>query len=151
MSLLLLLTTFASMVHASGWTEATCLLAILALHELGHLVQCIRHRVAFSWPIFLPMPFGPIGTLGAVMRVGPMTPRQEVEIAISGPVAGLLVAVPMACCGLQAGWYGLLFTAFNLLPFWRLDGGRIVSAVRQLHDSPDVENQFVNVLDHGVG
>ena len=50
-----------------GLTYMGCVLAILVLHELGHFVMTLIYRIPATMPIFLPFPFNPIGTLGAVM------------------------------------------------------------------------------------
>lgn len=78
-------------------------LAILLLHELGHFVATLIYRIEASMPIFLPFPFNPIGTLGAVIGMQGMTAnrRQIFDIGIAGPLAGLVVAVPIAWLGVQ--------------------------------------------------
>lgn len=73
------------------------IMSILVCHELGHFFQARRYSVPASWPIFLPMPISPMGTLGAliVMRPRTATTRQMFDIAITGPLAGL---VPTFVC-----------------------------------------------------
>ena len=80
-----------------------CVLAILLLHELGHFVATLLYRVPATAPIFLPFPFNPIGTLGAVIGMqGKEADRRQIfDIGIAGPLAGLVVAVPLACIGIQ--------------------------------------------------
>lgn len=80
-----------------------CVLAILLLHELGHFVATLLYRIPATAPIFLPFPLNPIGTLGAVIGMqGKEADRRQIfDIGIAGPLAGLVVAVPLAIIGIQ--------------------------------------------------
>jgi membrane-associated protease RseP (regulator of RpoE activity) len=76
--------------------------AILLAHEMGHYVACRRYRVPSTLPIFLPgVP--PIGTFGAVIRIrGPIPHRRALfDIAVAGPLAGFLVALPVLAYGVH--------------------------------------------------
>ena len=88
----------------SGWTFAVPLLAILVAHEGGHYVASRFHRVPASLPYFIPLPLlSPFGTLGAVilMRGRIRSARALLDIGASGPIAGMLVAVPLMVVGLS--------------------------------------------------
>ncbi|MHC4405254.1 MAG: zinc metalloprotease, partial [Planctomycetota bacterium] len=50
-----------------GLVYAGALMTILACHEFGHYLQARRNGVPASLPFFIPMPIGPLGTLGAVI------------------------------------------------------------------------------------
>jgi membrane-associated protease RseP (regulator of RpoE activity) len=82
------------------------LLGILTAHELGHYVLCVRRGVFATLPFFIPAPppIGPIGTLGAFIRIkSPMKSRAELfDIGIAGPIAGFVVALPVMIYGLLA-------------------------------------------------
>ena len=80
-----------------------CLLAILLTHEMGHFLMSVRYRVPASLPFFLPLPISPIGTLGAVIAMdGRRADRREIfDIGIAGPLAGLIVAIPILWLGLE--------------------------------------------------
>ncbi len=86
-----------------GWVFAVPLLAILVTHELGHYVLARRHRVDASLPYFLPLPLPPLGTLGAVISMrGRIKTRDALfDIGASGPIAGLVVAIPLLVVGLK--------------------------------------------------
>jgi membrane-associated protease RseP (regulator of RpoE activity) len=86
----------------SGLPFAASLLAILAAHEFGHYWMARRLGVDASLPYFIPMPFSLFGTMGAIMRArSPMRDRRQVlALGAAGPVAGLLVAVPVLIIGL---------------------------------------------------
>lgn len=87
----------------SGLHYSAALMAILFAHEMGHFVQAVRYHVPASWPWFIPMPFSPLGTMGAVIvqASGRADRKQMFDIGISGPLAGLVVAIPITILGLQ--------------------------------------------------
>jgi membrane-associated protease RseP (regulator of RpoE activity) len=79
------------------------LMAILGAHELGHYVLTIIYRVPSTPPLFIPFPFySPIGTMGAVilMQSGTADRKQIFDIGLAGPLAGLLVAIPVLVFGI---------------------------------------------------
>jgi membrane-associated protease RseP (regulator of RpoE activity) len=85
-----------------GIPFSAALLLILGAHEFSHYATSRRHGVRTSLPLFIPGP--PIaGTFGAVIRIESPIPdrRSLLEIGIAGPLAGFLVAVPVAVAGLQ--------------------------------------------------
>lgn len=85
----------------SGWPFALTLLSILLAHEFGHYFAARRHKVNVTLPFFLPMPFG-FGTLGAFIRLKEPVPdrRKLFDIGVAGPLAGLLLAIPLLFIGL---------------------------------------------------
>ncbi len=82
---------------ANAATYSLAVMSILISHEMGHYLQARRHRVPASPPYFIPMPLPPFGTMGAVIvqRSGFSHRRALFDIAISGPLAGLIVALPI--------------------------------------------------------
>jgi len=88
---------------AAGGPFALTLLFILGVHEMGHYVAARRHRVKVTLPFFIPLPIpGSLGTLGAVIfiRSALKTRRSLFDVGISGPLAGLVVALPLFVIGL---------------------------------------------------
>jgi membrane-associated protease RseP (regulator of RpoE activity) len=63
----------------------------------------VRYRVPASLPIFIPMPLTPLGTMGAVILLrGSQANRKELfDIGLTGPLAGLLLAFPLAWIGIS--------------------------------------------------
>ncbi len=119
----------------AGWPFAASLLAILLAHELGHYFVARHFGTAVSLPYFIPMPLVPFGTLGAVIRMKspPKNRRQLLAIAAAGPLAGLVLAIPILVIGLvlsevlpfPPGNYtmegnSLLYVAIKFLLFRRL-------------------------------
>lgn len=89
------------------WPEGLCYMAcvmgILLVHELGHFIATVIYRVRASLPMFLPFPFNPIGTFGAVigMNGGQADRKQLFDIGIAGPLAGLVIAIPVMVIGVM--------------------------------------------------
>jgi membrane-associated protease RseP (regulator of RpoE activity) len=87
----------------SGLPFAGSLLAILLAHEFGHYLAARRHHTAVSLPYFIPFPFSLFGTMGAFIRLKqpPRDRRVLLDIGLAGPLAGLVVAVPVLLIGLS--------------------------------------------------
>ncbi|HID24401.1 MAG TPA: site-2 protease family protein, partial [Planctomycetaceae bacterium] len=87
----------------NGLSYAGPLMLILLAHEMGHYLQARRYRVPATLPFFIPMPITPFGTMGAVIvqQAGVADRKALFDIAITGPLAGLLVALPVTYFALQ--------------------------------------------------
>ena len=99
--------TTAEMLRAflvSGLQFSAALMAILIAHEMGHFLQAVRHRVPATLPFFIPMPISPFGTMGAVIvqASGYAHRRALFDIAITGPLAGLVLTLPITWWGMQS-------------------------------------------------
>jgi membrane-associated protease RseP (regulator of RpoE activity) len=82
---------------------AATLMTILLCHELGHYVVGRRRGVDVSLPYFIPVPPQfTLGTLGAVIRMRrPISDRNALfDVGAAGPIAGLVVAIPLLVVGL---------------------------------------------------
>jgi membrane-associated protease RseP (regulator of RpoE activity) len=87
-----------------GIAFGATLMGILTCHELGHYVVGRRHGVDVSLPYFIPLPpYGTLGTLGAVIRMDTrIDDRAKLfDVGASGPIAGLVVAIPLLVIGLH--------------------------------------------------
>ena len=88
-----------------GWPFALTLMGILTAHEFGHYFAARYHKVAVTLPYFLPLPppIGIFGTLGAFIRLKePISDRRKLfDIGVAGPLAGLVLAVPLLFVGLS--------------------------------------------------
>ena len=84
-----------------GLTYMGAVLAILLTHEMGHFVMTLRHKIPASYPLCIPVPINPIGTMGALIGMeGMRANRKEIfDIGLAGPLAGLVVAVPVLWLG----------------------------------------------------
>jgi len=84
-----------------GLLYMAAVLAILLAHEMGHFVATLVHRIPASLPYFLPLPITPIGTMGAVIGMDSMRAdrREMFDIGLAGPLAGLVIAIPVTLWG----------------------------------------------------
>jgi Zn-dependent protease/CBS domain-containing protein len=125
----------AGVYAAMGVVAALLFFASLLLHELGHALQARREGVEIEG-ITLWL-FGGVARL----KSGMPSAGAELRIAAAGPLvtaflggAVVLVAevanVPRPLDGAVAwlGYVNLLLLAFNLLPAFPLDGGRLLHA-----------------------
>jgi len=119
-----------------GWAFTLSLLAILVSHELGHYFAARHLGVAVSLPYLIPFPLSPFGTMGAMIHMKDIPPnrRSMLLIGAAGPIAGLVVGIPILLYGLglstvaplpvQGGYSmegnSLLYAALKLLTFGRL-------------------------------
>lgn len=86
-----------------GLTFSASLLAILLAHEMGHYVACRRYSVDATLPFFIPAP--PLflaGTFGAFIKIKSQIPSRRAlfDIGLAGPLAGFVVALPVALLGI---------------------------------------------------
>jgi membrane-associated protease RseP (regulator of RpoE activity) len=87
----------------TGLEYMAAVLAILLTHEMGHFLQTVKYGIPASYPLCIPVPFNPIGTMGAVIGMDGLRAdrRQIFDIGIAGPLAGLVVAVPVLWLGIK--------------------------------------------------
>ncbi len=87
----------------NGWPFAVSLLAILGTHEFGHYFMGKKHGVDVTLPYFIPFPFSSFGTMGAFinMRSIPKNKKQLLDIAVAGPLSGLIVSIIVLLIGLN--------------------------------------------------
>ncbi|OGO06717.1 MAG: hypothetical protein A2Y73_02900 [Chloroflexi bacterium RBG_13_56_8] len=118
------------------WWFTPSLLAILAAHEFAHYFTARHFGVAVTPPYLIPFPLSPFGTMGALIRMKsvPANRREMLFIGAAGPLAGVLVAIPILFVGLslstvsplptQGGYTmegnSLLYLAIKFLAFGRL-------------------------------
>jgi membrane-associated protease RseP (regulator of RpoE activity) len=87
----------------TGWPYALSLMSILLAHEFGHYFMSRHHKTAATLPYFIPLPFPPLGTMGAaiLMQSTPKNKRVLFDIGVAGPLAGIIVAIPVLFYGLS--------------------------------------------------
>ncbi len=93
----------------TGAPFALSLLAILGAHEFGHYFLARWHKVDVTLPYFIPVPLG-VGTFGAFIKMkSPVTDRRALfDVAVAGPLAGLVVAIPLLLIGLNLSDVGAM-------------------------------------------
>ncbi|MDQ3138074.1 MAG: site-2 protease family protein [Gemmatimonadota bacterium] len=148
---LLLLAYFGYLAYREAGTAAALaeMLLLLAfflcilLHEFGHVTMARRFGV--RTPDILLLPIGGVARLERI----PDVPRQELLIALAGPAVTLAIILLLFLVALATGQavvlrdpFGpgtpfvvrllvsnLFVLAFNLLPAFPLDGGRVLRAL----------------------
>jgi Zn-dependent protease len=115
-----------------GWWFAVGFVALLFVHEMGHVIQLRREGIKASAPMFVPF-------LGAVVMAKSLGENalSEARVGLAGPVLG--TAGSVACWGLAEAtdsdflralaYIGFFLNLFNLLPVVPLDGGRAMAAM----------------------
>jgi len=68
------------------------------------------HKTPATLPYFIPFPFSPLGTMGAaiLMRGIPKNKRILFDIGVAGPLAGLVIAIPVLFLGLSLSKLGTI-------------------------------------------
>lgn len=109
-----------------GALYAFSVMLILGAHEMGHYLMARAHRVDATLPYFIPLPLG-FGTLGAVIRLKGKVPTRNalVDIGAAGPLAGLLIAIPLLAVGTMLSHPAELAqtapsTTFPTMSLWNL-------------------------------
>lgn len=113
-----------------GWAFGIGLLAIIVVHESGHVLANRARGISASWPTFIPF-------LGAVisLKQSPRNADDEAFIGIAGPVFGILASIVSFGLYETTGYlifamvalFGMVIHIFNLIPVVPLDGGRTVA------------------------
>ena len=125
-----------------SWSFALGFVLMIAVHEMGHVVEARRQGLQVSMPTFIPF----IGAYVTIEKAG-LTPWRNALISLAGPFAGGLAAVLVWTIGSMRGSemlqvlanMGFLLNAFNLLPVGFLDGGQTVHAAREAWRMPVIQ------------
>ena len=129
---------------ASGVGFAALLFTIVVLHELGHATAARRYGIRTRDITLLP-----IGGVARLEKI-PSKPREELIVAIAGPAVNVVLMAICAVIALLGGtalgpfgsatdaqiplvarlfWINLTLAAFNLVPAFPTDGGRVLRAL----------------------
>ena len=113
------------------------ILALLFIHEMGHVVAAEIEGVPVTAPNFIPG-FGAY----IMLKAQPKDAKTESIIAIGGPLFGALASLATFGLATLAGTdtkmglllavvagYSFFFNAINMIPYSPLDGGRILGSV----------------------
>lgn len=130
---------------ASNLLWLVIIFACVLVHELAHSLLARRRGATVRSIVLLP-----IGGVSELEHM-PTTPRDELQIAVVGPLASYAIAVVALVLALALGqsvlpfdmsggsllhrlvWFNLAVGTFNLLPAFPMDGGRVLRAVLARH------------------
>jgi Zn-dependent protease len=137
---------------------------MVVLHEFGHALTARRFGVRT-----LDITLLPIGGIARLEKM-PNKPGQQLQVALAGPAvnAGIalllfglvrLFEVPVGIevfrdasgpCLMQLMWMNLFIAAFNLLPGYPMDGGRVLRALLAMRMAPERATQIAARVGQGV-
>jgi Zn-dependent protease len=127
-----ILVSLAAYALLWGWPFAAGFIALLFIHEMGHVIALRREGLKASAPMFIPF-------LGAVIAARSLGENAlaEARVGLAGPILGSIGAAVCILVWHATGsdlWRALAFTGFflnlfNLLPVVPLDGGRAMAAM----------------------
>jgi Zn-dependent protease len=131
-TLVSVLISFAAYAWIRGPWFAVALIAMLFIHEMGHVFEIRRQGMQATVPIFIPF-------VGAAIfqRSHPTSAVKQAQIGIAGPIAGTIGATAAYFLFLSTQWDVFLLAAIigfglnllNLIPVWQLDGSWILAPV----------------------
>jgi Zn-dependent protease len=127
-----ILVSLAAYALLWGWPFAAGFIALLFVHEMGHVIALRREGLKASAPMFIPF----MGAVIAAKSLG-QNALAEARVGLAGPVLGSIGAAACILVWHATGndlWRALAFTGFflnlfNLLPVVPLDGGRAMAAM----------------------
>ncbi len=115
-----------------GWWFAAGFVALMFVHEMGHVIALRREGIKASAPMFIPF-------MGAAIFSKSLGDNAlaEARVGLAGPILGSIGAAVVAVMGQLTGsdlltalaYFGFFLNLFNLLPVVPLDGGRAAAAM----------------------
>ncbi|MCZ8129253.1 MAG: site-2 protease family protein [Microcystis sp. LE19-114.1B] len=98
------------------------LIAILGLHEFSHYLTAVKYKIKTTLPYFIPIPFF-LGTFGAFIQMRSPVPTRKAlfDVAVAGPLGGIIIAIPLLFWGLSLSEIVPLTNQSSLLTFQSLN------------------------------
>lgn len=136
----------------------------VVLHELGHALVARRFGCQTTRILLLP-----IGGVASLERM-PTRPSEELLVAIAGPLVNVVLAIAigtflffydhtLGITGAALGdssmlvrllWINLGLAAFNMLPAFPMDGGRVLRALLAVFFGRAVATSIAAVVGRGI-
>ncbi|MCA2642840.1 MULTISPECIES: site-2 protease family protein [unclassified Microcystis] len=105
-----------------GFPYSLGLIAILGLHEFSHYLTAVKYKIKTTLPYFIPIPFF-LGTFGAFIQMRSPVPTRKAlfDVAVAGPLGGIIIAIPLLFWGLSLSEIVPLTNQSSLLNFQALN------------------------------
>ena len=155
-----------SAARNGGWPAAlesivfiALLFACVTAHEFGHILVARRFGIATREVTLLP-----IGGVASLQRM-PDTPGRELAVALAGPAVNVVIALalfvalgsfgmasveglanPGASMLARLAAANVVLAAFNLIPAFPMDGGRVLHALLAMRMSEDRATQIAATI-----
>lgn len=133
----LLIVIMMTSILTGYFIELLTLFSIVFIHELGH-VAAARW---FNWRI-TEVQLLPFGGVMNTDEQGTVPVREELVVALAGPMMNILLVIAALCLERfgwwEAGWSqyfiqaNLIIAGFNMLPILPLDGGKVMQCLCSL-------------------
>ena len=170
----ILLISWVALVHwqqgqsvAAAVTGVTFILVVflcVVLHEFGHALTARRYGIQTRDIILLP-----IGGVARLERL-PTNPMQELWVALAGPAVNVIIAVvlfawlkltvtlePLQALTVTTGPFlerimavNLFLIAFNMIPAFPMDGGRVLRAILATRKEYARATQIAATIGQGI-
>ena len=86
-----------------GISYSASIMTILLAHEMGHYSMSRRYGVPSTLPYFIPFPFSPFGTFGAIIKMKGIIINKKAlfDIGVAGPLMSFILSVPCLFFGMR--------------------------------------------------
>ena len=87
----------------NGLSYSCSIMLILLAHEMGHYVMSRTYGIPATLPYFIPFPFSPFGTFGAIIKMKGIIINKKAlfDIGVAGPLSSFILSVPCLYFGMK--------------------------------------------------
>jgi membrane-associated protease RseP (regulator of RpoE activity) len=95
--------SFDPKYFVEGISYSASIMTILLAHEMGHYTMSRRYGVPATLPYFIPFPFSPFGTFGAIIKMKGIIINKKAlfDIGVAGPLMSFILSVPCLVFGMR--------------------------------------------------
>jgi membrane-associated protease RseP (regulator of RpoE activity) len=87
----------------NGLSYSCSIMLILLAHEMGHYIMSRTYGIPATLPYFIPFPFSPFGTFGAIIKMKGIIINKKAlfDIGVAGPLSSFILSVPCLYFGMK--------------------------------------------------